>query len=79
MAAAHVQEVSTSSTAVGSPQASTFVNGPPKPTEIPLVIPPTHSARTLVLCFDGTGDQSVTVTSNLMQNSSHLPLDLTAT
>ena len=70
MAAAHVEDASTSSTTspaatvVGSPQTSTFVNGPPKPAEVPLVIPPVHDARTLVLCFDGTGDQSVTVTLN---------------
>ena len=81
MSANHVQDASTSSqaaTVVGSPQASTFVNGPPKPTEVPLVIPPTQQGRTLVLCFDGTGDQSVTVNLILTRISSRLPLDLTA-
>ena len=85
MATTHVQDASASSatsqaaTVVGSPQASTFVNGPPKPTEIPPVIPPINNGRTLVLCFDGTGDQSVTMTLNLIQLLSHLPLDLIAT
>lgn len=62
----HVQEPTASSafsdtaTVTGSPQASTFVDGAMKPTEpFPYTIPPTNNARTLVLCFDGTGDQSV--------------------
>lgn len=25
--------------------------------EVPAVIPPKHAGRTLVMCFDGTGDQ----------------------
>jgi len=41
-----------------SPQPSGFSAFPPpsKP-GIPSVIPPEHPYRTLVLCFDGTGDQ----------------------
>lgn len=28
-----------------------------KPAVLPEIIPPAHTARTLVVCFDGTGDQ----------------------
>ena len=34
---------------------------------IPPVIPPEHSNRTLVLCFDGTGDQFDADNSNIVQ------------
>lgn len=33
----------------------------------PRVIPPTHSHRTLVVCFDGTGDQFDNDNSNIVQ------------
>jgi len=51
-----------------SPQASAFIKPgdvhPVKERSIsggpsPIVVPPEHAARTLVLCFDGTGDQCV--------------------
>ncbi|KAH0586678.1 hypothetical protein H2248_007895 [Termitomyces sp. 'cryptogamus'] len=35
--------------------------------EFPKCIPPTHSACTLVLCFDGTGDQFDSDNSNIVQ------------
>lgn len=35
--------------------------------EIPAVIPPTHTNRTLVVCFDGTGDQFDNDNSNIVQ------------
>ncbi|KAG6873167.1 hypothetical protein C0995_002016 [Termitomyces sp. Mi166 len=35
--------------------------------EFPKSIPPTHSARTLVLCFDGTGDQFDSDNSNIVE------------
>lgn len=45
------------------PSASTFVGSPnlesPAGQATPPVIPPDHPSRTLVLCFDGTGDQYV--------------------
>jgi hypothetical protein len=34
---------------------------------IPAVIPPDHEGRTLVLCFDGTGDQFDADNSNIVQ------------
>jgi hypothetical protein len=33
----------------------------------PSVIPPTHAKRTLVVCFDGTGDQFDNDNSNIVQ------------
>jgi len=33
----------------------------------PPVIPPTHAKRTLVVCFDGTGDQFDNDNSNIVQ------------
>ncbi|CAE6400754.1 unnamed protein product [Rhizoctonia solani] len=36
-------------------------------TSFPQVIPPTHESRTLVLCFDGTGDQFDQDNSNIVQ------------
>ena len=36
------------------------------PRLIPVTIPPTHSNRTLVLCFDGTGDQFDDDNSNIV-------------
>jgi hypothetical protein len=59
---AHAQEATASSalsdsaTISTSPQGSTFASAS-KP--YPAVIPPEHPVRTLILCFDGTGDQSV--------------------
>ena len=37
------------------------------PTVCPPVIPPDHTNRTLVVCFDGTGDQFDSDNSNIVQ------------
>jgi hypothetical protein len=69
---AHAQEISAASalsdspTVAGSPQNSTFASASTGTSEFPAVIPPEHHARTLVLCFDGTGDQSVAESSSLL-------------
>lgn len=47
-----------------SPQTSMFVTAQSAAT--PPIIPPEHPSRTLVLCFDGTGDQYAV--SNLRYN-----------
>lgn len=41
----------------------------------PPVIPPTHTNRTLVLCFDGTGDQFDADNSNIVKLVSLLKKD----
>ncbi|KIY61728.1 hypothetical protein CYLTODRAFT_405329 [Cylindrobasidium torrendii FP15055 ss-10] len=41
----------------------------------PFVIPPTHEHRTLVLCFDGTGDQFDADNSNIVEFFSMLKKD----
>ncbi|KAJ7704774.1 hypothetical protein B0H17DRAFT_1038540 [Mycena rosella] len=57
-----------------SPQSSSFtqqtVNGSAAASP---VIPPDHPFRTLVLCFDGTGDQFDSDNSNIVQLFSMLP------
>ncbi|KAJ7482979.1 hypothetical protein B0H11DRAFT_2021670 [Mycena galericulata] len=54
-----------------SPQGSAFTqNGSGAP---PTVIPPDHPFRTLVLCFDGTGDQFDSDNSNIVQFFTMLP------
>lgn len=45
------------------------------PYDYPPVIPPTHSNRTIVLCFDGTGDQFDADNSNVVQLVSLLKKD----
>ncbi|KAJ7712352.1 hypothetical protein B0H16DRAFT_1702963 [Mycena metata] len=59
-----------------SPQISTFtsqtVNGSAA-APAPTIIPPDHPFRTLVLCFDGTGDQFDADNSNIVQLFSMLP------
>ncbi|KAG5649691.1 hypothetical protein H0H81_002474, partial [Sphagnurus paluster] len=40
---------------------------PPDPRFTPAIIPPEHSHRTLILCFDGTGDQFDDDNSNIVQ------------
>jgi hypothetical protein len=61
---AHAQETSASSalsdtpTITTSPQSSAFASAS-QGNAFPAVIPPENRARTLILCFDGTGDQSV--------------------
>ncbi|KAF9461016.1 hypothetical protein BDZ94DRAFT_861028 [Collybia nuda] len=71
----HVQEVSLSptlsdaATITGSPQSSKFIaNGSSTlSTEFPRMIPEANTARTLVLCFDGTGDQFDSDNSNIVE------------
>ncbi|KAK0221349.1 hypothetical protein IW262DRAFT_1272039 [Armillaria fumosa] len=43
--------------------------------DIPTTIPPKHESRTLVLCFDGTGDQFDADNSNIVQLCSLLKRD----
>ena len=45
------------------------------PQYIPPVIPPEHSNRTLILCFDGTGDEFDADNSNIVQFVSLLKKD----
>lgn len=45
------------------------------PNFVPSVIPSTHSNRTLVLCFDGTGDQFDEDNSNIVNLCSLLKRD----
>uniref|UniRef100_A0A8H7XSL4 T6SS Phospholipase effector Tle1-like catalytic domain-containing protein n=1 Tax=Psilocybe cubensis TaxID=181762 RepID=A0A8H7XSL4_PSICU len=45
------------------------------PQRIPDVIPPEHSSRTLILCFDGTGDQFDNDNSNIVKLVSLLKKD----
>ncbi|KAJ7482950.1 hypothetical protein B0H11DRAFT_1208232 [Mycena galericulata] len=56
-----------------SPQSSSFTQEPETPVAELRVIPPTHPFRTLVLCFDGTGDQFDSDNSNIVQFFSMLP------
>ncbi|KAF8066001.1 hypothetical protein FPV67DRAFT_1692541 [Lyophyllum atratum] len=68
----HAHEASASSlrsdttTITGSPQASTFAAAG-MASQFPKTIPPSSSARTLVLCFDGTGDQFDSDNSNIVE------------
>ncbi len=45
------------------------------PKDIPKTIPPKHESRTLVLCFDGTGDQFDADNSNIVKLCSLLKKD----
>ncbi|KDR83173.1 hypothetical protein GALMADRAFT_221114 [Galerina marginata CBS 339.88] len=45
------------------------------PRNVPPVIPPNHSSRTLIVCFDGTGDQFDSDNSNIVQLVSLLKKD----
>ncbi|KAJ7243067.1 hypothetical protein C8J57DRAFT_1243788 [Mycena rebaudengoi] len=56
---------------ISSPQSSSFTQ--PTGTTGSMVIPPDHPFRTLVLCFDGTGDQFDSDNSNIVQFFSMLP------
>ncbi len=61
-------------------QYSTLKHNPVKertldPDSFPPVIPPDHPARTLVLCFDGTGDQFDADNSNIVNFFSLLKKD----
>lgn len=49
--------------------------GPSIPKDVPLTVPPKHASRTLVLCFDGTGDQFDADNSNIVQLCSLLKRD----
>lgn len=63
----HTQEISTASTVVARDdgQHPREASSSFKPQQVPIaqnpnvmtIVPPEHPARTLVLCFDGTGDQ----------------------
>ncbi|KAJ7627040.1 hypothetical protein FB45DRAFT_920552 [Roridomyces roridus] len=57
------------STPQPSPRSTAFHD----PTAIPPIIPPEHPFRTLILCFDGTGDQFDQDNSNIVQFLSLLP------
>ncbi|KAJ7160302.1 hypothetical protein C8R46DRAFT_1194678 [Mycena filopes] len=65
--------VGTDRTTVAEPasQATSTLNG--SATSAPPIIPPDHPFRTLVLCFDGTGDQFDADNSNIVQFFSMLP------
>lgn len=70
----HVQDPSASSvlsdtaTVTGSLQASTFIGSGVTPAQFPKTIPPpTTMGRSLVLCFDGTGDQFDSDNSNIVE------------
>ncbi|KAF5372302.1 hypothetical protein D9615_009237 [Tricholomella constricta] len=69
----HVPEASTASvlsdtaTLTGSPLGSTFNGISVEASEFPRSIPPSSPARTLVLCFDGTGDQFDSDNSNIVE------------
>ncbi|KAG5636745.1 hypothetical protein H0H81_007003 [Sphagnurus paluster] len=65
-AEASISSVLSDSTIAGSPQGSAFSNGS-SASEFPRSIPPTSPVRTLVVCFDGTGDQFDSDNSNIVQ------------
>lgn len=52
---------------------STTVQSPAPSSPAPPIIPDSHPFRTLVLCFDGTGDQFDSDNSNIVQFFSMLP------
>ena len=52
----HTQSPSTAETLVGVPVVSKHTDTPLTDSSTPRIIPPTHPFRTLVVCFDGTGD-----------------------
>lgn len=54
-----------SPTSVFGPGTQQVLNDGDKP--YPPVIPPTHTGRTLIVCFDGTGDQFDNDNSNIVQ------------
>lgn len=72
----HVQEPTTYSTNgtlndYGFTNAPGMPHAPPQPeykrADVPPIIPPEHDARTLIVCFDGTGDQFDADNSNVVQ------------
>ncbi|KAF8491994.1 hypothetical protein F5888DRAFT_1619394 [Russula emetica] len=64
-------------TQLTDPTYSLDKKSPPSssPEADPSVIPPSHDARTVVLCFDGTGDQFDADNSNIIQFFSMLKKD----
>ncbi|CAK5266860.1 unnamed protein product [Mycena citricolor] len=60
----------TTSSPLNSPTSTMPINTNPP---LPGVIPPEHPYRTLVLCFDGTGDQFDADNSNIIQFFTLLP------
>ncbi|RXW14426.1 hypothetical protein EST38_g11429 [Candolleomyces aberdarensis] len=74
----HISEpsaCSTASTIVERRELSMDDDSLKTPQTLPPVIPPTHQNRTLVLCFDGTGDQFDDDNSNVVQFVSLLKND----
>ncbi|RXW16376.1 hypothetical protein EST38_g9475 [Candolleomyces aberdarensis] len=74
----HIPESSSCSTAetiVEKRELSIDKDSPKSPQALPPVIPLTHQNRTLVLCFDGTGDQFDADNSNVVQLVSLLMKD----
>jgi hypothetical protein len=82
----HIQDFSVTSTVVGggssfSPTSKEFAKSANNGHEVvsdstmPPTIPPYHEGRTLVLCFDGTGDQFDADNSNIIQLFSMLKKD----
>lgn len=57
----HQHNFSDAATLTSSPRNSVFARGSSSndASDLHPILPPEHDARTLVLCFDGTGDQSV--------------------
>ncbi|KAG9308955.1 hypothetical protein JVU11DRAFT_11257 [Chiua virens] len=58
-----------------SPDGQVSASAPQSPDATNEIIPPVHTHRTLVLCFDGTGDQFDTDNSNIIQFFSMLKKD----
>lgn len=52
---------------VQTPKATEALGNTIDPIVCPPIIPPDHTNRTLVLCFDGTGDQFDADNSNVVQ------------
>ncbi|KAI0333978.1 hypothetical protein GY45DRAFT_1243335 [Cubamyces sp. BRFM 1775] len=69
---AKTETSSPSSTSMGSPGIGHSTSGETGDLD---VVPPTHPARTLVLCFDGTGDQFDSDNSNVVSFFSLLKKD----
>jgi hypothetical protein len=67
-----MREVSLDDDSLKSPLAEKHFENPQA---LPPVIPPTHQSRTLIVCFDGTGDQFDADNSNVVQFVSLLKKD----
>ncbi|KAF5309614.1 hypothetical protein D9611_013959 [Ephemerocybe angulata] len=74
----HTQEssrISTTETLIDGASPQDHAGKPADPNAYPSVIPPTHTNRTLVVCFDGTGDQFDNDNSNIVKFVSLLKKD----